>query len=117
MPLIGCPTNCTDLNTPAIGNIKRIQVAEEELLKRHGRYGTLYEMLPSSGGLLPGELVDGQSRGHKFMLEVNGSNYSVRTVPVEWGRTGSRSFYSDQTSVIRESDGPTLASAGSKRLE
>lgn len=117
VPLIGCPTNCTDLNTPPIGNIKRIQVAEEEFLKRHGHYGTLNELLPGSGVLFPGELVDGQSRGHMFILEVNASAYSVQTVPVEWGRTGSRSFHSDHTNVIRESDGPTLASAGSKRLE
>jgi len=115
--LIGCPTNCTNLDIPAIGNIKRIQAAEEEFLKRHGRYGKLHELLPSSGGLLPGELVDGRSRGHKFILEANGSAYSVQTVPVEWGSTGSKSFYSDQTKVIRQSDGPTLASAGSKELK
>jgi hypothetical protein len=116
LPLIGCPTNCTDLDTPAIGNIKRIQVAEEEFLKRHGRYGKLYE-LSSGGDFLPSELVDGQSRGHKFILEVSASAYSVQTVPVEWGRTASRSFYSDQTNVIRKSDGPTLASASSKELK
>lgn len=115
VPFVGCP--CTNLDAPAIGNIKRIQIAEEEFVKRHGRYGALRELLPSNGGVLPGELVDGQSRGHKFILEVNGSAYSVLTVPLEWGRTGSKSFYSDQTNVIRESDGPTVASAGSKELK
>jgi hypothetical protein len=117
IPFVGCTTYCTDLDTPAIGSIKRIQAAEEQFLKRHGRYGELHELLPSSGGPLPGELVSGQSRGHKFILRANGPLYSVQTVPVEWGRTGSRSFYSDQTNVIRASDGTNFASVMSRELK
>jgi len=36
----------------------------------------------------------------------NHSGYATSALPVAYGSTGSRTFYSDQTRAIRENDGP-----------
>jgi len=45
----------------------------------------------------------------------NQSGYAISAVPVAYGNTGSRTFYSDQTRVIRENDGPEPATAAVKK--
>jgi hypothetical protein len=40
----------------------------------------------------------------------------VNALPASYGISGSRSFFSDQTMVIRENDGPEPATMQSKEL-
>jgi hypothetical protein len=46
----------------------------------------------------------------------NGAEYQILAVPISFGVTGSRTFYSDQTMVIRENDGPAPATVNSKEV-
>jgi hypothetical protein len=47
-------------------------------------------------------------------LTGNGVEYQILAVPIALGTTGSRTFYADQTMVIRENDGPEPATVNSK---
>jgi hypothetical protein len=47
----------------------------------------------------------------------NLSGYQISAVPVAYGNTGRRIFYSDQTMAIRENDGPEPATARSKEIK
>jgi len=61
--------------------------------------------------LIPSNLASGEKQGHKFFVACVPGGYMVSAVPVSYGRSGKRSFYSDQTMIIRENDGPEPATA------
>ena len=46
----------------------------------------------------------------------NAGGYQIVAVPITFGTTGSRTFYSDQTMAIRENDGPEPATVNSKEV-
>ena len=77
-----------------------------------GRFGTLNEL--AAGNLIDPRLATGQKSGYKFTVELttNDMNYpgfSVVARPLTEGVTGSgtRSFYIDETGVIRARDNST----------
>jgi hypothetical protein len=116
IPFVGCPTHCVDPDVPAIAAIKKVQIAEAEFLGRCGRYGELKELGRRGAGLLSSELTKGNVNGHKLVLAVGQSHYSVQTIPIGWQKSGFRSFYSDETLVLRKSDGPAAANYSSPVL-
>ena len=63
----------------------------------------------SSADLIDSALAAGEKSGYKFTMTGNQSGYAISAVPVAYGNTGSRTFYSDQTRAIRENDGPEPA--------
>jgi len=46
----------------------------------------------------------------------NQGGYVVNAVPVNFGTDGNKTFYSDQSMVIRSNDGPEPATATSKEI-
>ncbi len=46
-----------------------------------------------------------------------GTGYQIVAVPVTFGETGSRTFFSDQTMVIHQNKGPDPATAASPELD
>jgi hypothetical protein len=103
-------------NIHVIADIRNIHVAELEFFSRYGRYATLSEMGPSGVGLLGSELAEGRTRGQNFVLRVSGSGYTIQTAPTDGSRGRFRSYYSDETLVVRESSGPGLATGLSREL-
>ena len=111
--------------TAAIGAIRTIHTMQVQYYSQYGRYAaSLTEMGPPTSGapgpaaadLIDGTLAAGTKSGHKFTMTGNGVEYQLLAVPISYGVTGSRAFYSDQTMVIRENDGPEPATAGSKEV-
>jgi hypothetical protein len=51
--------------------------------------------------------------GYQFTLQGGPAVYTLSANPVTFGRTGRRTFYTNQTQVVRESQGPEPASAAS----
>jgi hypothetical protein len=109
-------THRESLDGPLIASIRTIHVAELEFFSRYGRYATLSEMGPSGVGLLRSEFAEGRTRGHNVVLRVSGSGYMIQTVPTDGSRGRFRSYYSDETLVVRESSGPGLATGLSPEL-
>ena len=97
--------------TAAIREIQTIHTAQTQYYSQFGRYATtLAELGPPAGGtdgmaganLIPGELAKGLHSGYKFTVGGGANGYSIIAVPETFGNTGRRTFFSDQTSVIRQ---------------
>lgn len=68
--------------------------------KGNGSYGTLEQLIPEQLHLK--EMIE--HSGYKFDITVSGDKFEVTAVPVEYGKTGTRSFFMDQTFKLRGGD-------------
>jgi len=108
-----------------IAALKTIQTAEVQYQSQFGRYACSLAELgpPQSGapsaladGLIPGDLGSGERYGYRLGVACVPAGYAINAVPVSYGSSDNRSFYSDQTMIIRENDGPEPATSQSKEL-
>jgi hypothetical protein len=95
----------------AISALTMIVSAEETYKAGNGKgtYGSI-EMLENEK-LLQKEVFE--KYGYRFDLFVSGDHFEARAAPIEYGKTGKRSFYIDQTGVVRGDDhggGPASSS-------
>ena len=111
--------------TAAINAIKTIHSVQVQYQSQYGRFATsLAELGPPQSGqpgpaasdLIGRDLSEGEKQGYKFTLTGTNGGYVINANPVTYGTSGSRSFYSDQTMVVRENYGPEPATANSKEL-
>lgn len=93
--------------------VKSLVEAETLFHSQHHRYGGLEDLGPSGAALIPADLATGKVGGFQFAVEANGESYRIRASPVTKGVTGYRSFYVDQSQVIRESYGDAPADSSS----
>ena len=68
--------------------------------KGNGRYGSLDEL--SAEGLFMKDLIE--RYGYKVELSVLSNRFEVTATPVEYGKTGKRSFYIDESGILRGGD-------------
>ena len=64
-----------------------------------GIYGTLFDLL--NAGLIDDRLGSATSNGYIFSVSFNNSTLHVMARPLAYRVTGVRSFYADETGVIR----------------
>ena len=87
----------------AIGALRTINSAEQLYVTKHGVYGTLSQ-LGDEGSIDPAVAVADVSpkQGFLYILTVSasGAAYSCEAYPADWGATGERAFYVDQTGVV-----------------
>jgi prepilin-type N-terminal cleavage/methylation domain-containing protein len=95
----------------AVEQIKTIQAGEAMYYSQFGQFATkLEELGPPAGGaagptaadLIPGDLAKGIKTGYQFILIGGPNGYTVNANPVNFGSTGRRTFFSDQSHVIHE---------------
>ncbi len=98
----------------AVANMKSISTAEVSYNLDHGQFASSLEELRSS---LPADLISGQKNGYRFQLKGSKTSFSVEAAPTTFGSTGNRTFYTDETMVIREHEGPEPATADSPDIE
>jgi hypothetical protein len=97
----------------AIALIQAIDQAEATYRLEHGQYSGSFEQLGSS---VPIDLSGGKN-GYRFKLKGSPGAFSIEATPELFGSTGSRSFYSDETLVVRENNGPEPATAASPDIQ
>jgi type IV pilus assembly protein PilA len=111
--------------TAAIAAIKTIHQMEVQYQSQYGRYATSLAELgpPASGAPTPAaadlislDLSQGIKQGYKFTLTGNQAGYVINANPLNYPTDGSRTFYSDQSMVVRENFGPEPATASSPEL-
>ncbi len=74
----------------------------------NGQYGTLADLQKDS--LIPPELASGVRAGYRFNVEVvkdkgdGWAGFTATAVPTEYGSTGRRSFFVDESGVLRGED-------------
>jgi hypothetical protein len=112
--------------TGAISAIRNIHAVQVQYQSQYGRFATSLAELgpPQSGAASPAaaDLIDntfaaGVKSGYKLAVTGNQSGYAVNANPEIFGTTGTRTFFSDQTMVIRANDGAEPATAASKELK
>jgi type IV pilus assembly protein PilA len=112
--------------TAAMGAIRTIHTAETQYNSQFGKYAaSLVELGPPASGqegpsaanLIPSDLALGLKGGFKFVVETTPTGYRISATPTAFNNTGRRSFYSDQTMVLRENWGPDAATATSPEIK
>jgi type IV pilus assembly protein PilA len=110
----------------AIRHIQTIHTAQAGYFSQFGKYAeSLVQLGPPASGrvgpdgadLLPEDLADGEKGGYRFQVTKGEVGYVVTAEPTEFGNTGSRTFYSDQTMLIRENYGPEMATIESPPIQ
>jgi type IV pilus assembly protein PilA len=111
--------------TAAIAAIRTLHTAQVQYNSQFGRFATsLAELGPPASGnanasaadLIGNDLSGGDKSGYKFTLTGNPGGYVINANPIAYNSSGSRTFYSDQSMVIRENYGPEPATPNSKEL-
>jgi type IV pilus assembly protein PilA len=109
----------------AIREIGTIHTAETQYYSQFGHYAqSLTELGPPASGaagpsaadLLPKSLADGKHSGFLFTLAGSPTGYSVTAVPEAFGSSGTRTFFSDQTLVVRNNYTAEPATVTSREL-
>jgi len=110
----------------AIQQIRTIHTAQTQYYSQFGRYAkTLEELGPPASGapgpaaadLIPGDLAKGEKSGYRFIVQATPTGYTINANPVVYNSTGRRSFFSDQTLVVRENWGQEPADANSPEIK
>jgi prepilin-type N-terminal cleavage/methylation domain-containing protein len=111
--------------TAAIQEIKTIHQAETQYYSTFGRYAaSLTELGPPASGaaspaaadLIPKSLADGKNGGYLYAVSGSNTGYSVTANPETFGNSGRRTFFSDQTLVIRNNWSQEPATLNSPEL-
>ena len=112
--------------TAAIKAVQTIDVSQAMYQSQYGRFAESLTQLgdpqgggvagPSAAGLIDATLAAGQKSGYKFTMKATQSGYSVNASPLTFGATGTRTFFSDQTMVIRANDSAEPATVDSREV-
>jgi type II secretory pathway pseudopilin PulG len=109
----------------AIRCVRLINTAQVQYFTQYDRYaGSLSELGPPADGpagpasadILPASLAAGVRSGYTYTLQRSPTGYTVNANPVKYGSTGRRTFFSDESMVIRANPGPEPATAASGEL-
>lgn len=112
--------------TAALRTIQTIHTAQTQYFSQFGKYAASLTELgppasgqsgPSAADLIPFDLAQGNKSGYTFTLQATPNGYTVNANPVAFNNTGRRTFFSDQTLVIRENWGQEPASLQSKEIK
>ncbi len=110
----------------AIQHIKTLHTAQAQYYSQFGRYATSLAELgppasgnagPSAADLIPGDLASGEKGGYKFNLQATPTGYAINAEPTQFNTSGSRTFFSDQSLVIRQNYGPEPATVASPEIK
>lgn len=102
--------------------VQTIQTVEVMYQSQYGRFAqTLRELGPpdsgassaASAGLISGALASGTVGGYKFTLTGTADTYAIGAAPVAFGSSGVKSFFLDQSGILRVSDTQAPATASS----
>lgn len=97
----------------AIEEMGTINKAEIQYYSQFNQYATTLAQLgppatagaaegPAASGLIPGSLASGAAGGYNFTVTQTPQGYAISAVPKSFGSTGRRTFYSDQTGIVRQ---------------
>ncbi|MCU1327338.1 MAG: putative pilin, type [Bryobacterales bacterium] len=98
--------------------IQTLHTAQTQYYSQYGQYATALSMLgpPTNGNPGPGgaELIDkdlamGEKGGYKFTLQQTSTGYAINAEPMQFGTSGSHTYYADQSMATHAHSGPEPA--------
>jgi len=111
----------------AIRTLHTVNTAQQQYFATYQRYAaSLTELGPPTGGaastataadLISTDLAQGTKSGYIFALVGSPQGYAVNANPQVYNTTGKRSFFTDQSTVIREHAGNEPASANDPEIK
>lgn len=112
--------------TAAISQIGTLHKAQTQYQAQFGKFAaTLAELGPPASGnagpsasdLIPGDLALGKKTGYIFTMSPTPTGYQINANPETFNSTGRRTFFSDQSLVIRQNWGQEPATAASPEIK
>jgi type IV pilus assembly protein PilA len=109
-----------------IREIGSVHQAETQYYSQFGKYAASLSQLgppvsgadgPEAANILPKVLADGKKNGFVYTLTATTRGYSITAVPESFGNSGRRTFYSDQSLVIRNNWGQEPATPASPEIK
>ena len=110
----------------AIRQVGTIHQAETQYYSQFGKYADSLKALgppasgaagPAAADLIPKVLADGKNSGYVFSVAPAATGYTVTAVPEAFNSSGRRTFFSDQTLVIRNNWSQEPATAESPEIK
>ena len=110
----------------AIRQITTVHQAETQYYSQFGRYAaTLTELGPPASGnagptaadIIPRVLAEGKNNGFVFALAATPTGYTVTAIPEAFNSSGRRTFFSDQTLVVRNNWSQEPANVNSPEIK
>ena len=84
----------------AMGMMYMIAHAEDQFKASNGSFGTLEQLMAEN--LVQKQMIE--NSGYRFEVTVIGDKFEVSAAPLDYGKTGKMSFFTDHTRVIRGGD-------------
>ena len=110
-----------------IRTLHTVNTAQTQYFSTYGRYAvSLTELGPPTGGaattasaadLITGDLALGTKSGYKFTMVGSPQGYTVNAEPAVYNTTGKRTFFTDQSTVIREHTGNEPATVNDPEIK
>ena len=102
--------------TAAVAKILNIQSAEDHFRDQFRRFANQEELETQDSTITTVSCYSGSQ--YRFVIATNGSGYSVSALPSSIRSDTRRTFYSDQTKILRQSWNPSQpATVTSSELE
>jgi hypothetical protein len=118
IPALNHRARTRTLEMAAIGQLVTIQRAQARYFSRFTRFAHKLEDLgPTAVNLIPADLAKGIKGGYQFTLVGGPTGYTINANPVTFGTTGRRTFFSDQSKVVRENWGQEPATVNSPEIK
>jgi hypothetical protein len=87
----------------AIYTMRQLSIAEANYATKYGKYGTADDL--SLEGMITSSLAQGVKNGYRYTIVVtkrdDEDGFEIVSVPVNYPNSGMRSFYVDESGVIR----------------
>jgi len=94
----------------AIAEMQKVNRMETQYKSRFRKFATSLTQLDTA------DFASGASKGYHLTLAPAPGGYALAAVPMFFNRTGRRTFYSDQTGILRQNWGQDPATATSLEL-
>lgn len=97
--------------TAAQQAIQTLHAVETQYYSQFGRYAVSLAELgppasgaegPAAAGLISKDLSEGKKSGYIFNIAATPTGYAITAVPESFNSSGRRTFYSDQTLIVRQ---------------
>jgi len=112
--------------TAAIKAVQTIHSGEAQYFSQYGKYAaSLTELGPPTSGqagpqaadIIHEDLASGVKQGYKFTLVATPMGYTINAMPVAFGSTGNKTYYSDQSMSVRYNVGQEPAGPSSPEVK
>jgi hypothetical protein len=88
--------------TAVMARLRSLGVAEAQYMADSGgSYGTLDQLIEKR---YAGDPSRGKLTGYRFEVQVKPGGFQITAVPEKYGITGNRSFYLDESNILRGTD-------------